>query len=139
MAGLKQVLETTMVHRRLGCIKRRGALCLAVFACALTGSSSSRVHAQQARTATDGVDSTAQATRGQAVFRTTCASCHGATLAGDVAPPLAGQSFLGGWNAQPLSNLFDKIYNTMPAQAPNTLTRPQVADVVAYVLQANQF
>jgi hypothetical protein len=51
---------------------------------------------------------------------------------------LAGQAFLGIWDRQPLSDLFDKIQNTMPADAPRTLTRPQVADVVTRP-QANQF
>jgi len=40
---------------------------------------------------------------------------------------------------QPVSDLFDKIHNTMPADAPGTLEPPQVADVVAFILQANAF
>ena len=99
----------------------------------------SRVYAQQARTAKDGVYTAAQAKRGEAVYLKQCVLCHGATLAGDDGPPLAGQSFLEVWDTLPLSDLFDKIQNTMPDDAPRTLTRPQVADVVAYVLQANQF
>jgi hypothetical protein len=35
--------------------------------------------------------------------------------------------------------LFDKIHNTMPADSPGTLTRPQVTELVAYLLKANQF
>jgi mono/diheme cytochrome c family protein len=97
------------------------------------------VYAQQQRTVRDGIYSNAQATRGEVVYQTRCASCHGATLGGDVGPPLAGQDFLAIWNGQPLSDLFDKIHNTMPAAAPGTLSRPQVAELVAYVLQANQF
>ena len=61
-----------------------------------------------------------------------------AALGGDVGPPLAGQDFLAIWNGQLLSDLFDKIHNTMPYDAPKTLTRPEVADVVAYVLRANK-
>lgn len=118
---------------------RVGALCLVVLGYALTVSSSRGVYAQQARTARDGVYTSAQAKRGEAVYRTGCAACHSATLQGDIGPPLAGQSFLDIWDRQPLSDLFDKIHNTMPADTPGTLTRPQVADVVAYILQANQF
>lgn len=54
-------------------------------------------------------------------------------------PPLAGPPFLNIWGALPVSDLFDKIDNTMPADMPGTLTRPQVADLVAFVLEANQF
>ena len=37
------------------------------------------------------------------------------------------------------SDLFDKIRATMPADAPGTLEPPQVADLVAFILQANKF
>jgi mono/diheme cytochrome c family protein len=116
-----------------------GALCLVVAVCAMTASSSPRVYAQQTRTANDGVYTSVQAKRGEALYQNRCASCHGATLAGEIAPPLAGQNFLSLWGKPPLSELFDKIRTTMPADAPGTLTRPQGADVVAFVLQANQF
>jgi mono/diheme cytochrome c family protein len=118
---------------------RCGALCLAGLVCAVTQSSSPRVYARQTRTAKDGVYTSTQANRGEAVYQMRCAACHGATLAGEAGPPLAGESFLGIWDKPPLSELFDKIHNTMPADTPGTLTRPQVADVLAYVLQANRF
>ena len=113
-------------------------LCAAGFICALAWSSVLPVYAQQPRTVRDGVYSNAQATRGEVVYQKRCASCHGPTLGGDVGPPLAGQDFLAIWNGQLLSDLFDKIHNTMPYDAPKTLTRPEVADVVAYVLRANK-
>jgi len=87
----------------------------------------------------DGVYTAAQARRGETVYRNQCLGCHGATLAGDDGPPLAGQSFLDVWDKLPVSDLFDKIQNTMPDDAPQTLTRPQVADLVAFMLQANKF
>lgn len=120
-------------------MRRSFALCLTVLACALLTSLSSRVHAQQARTAKDGVYAAAQAKRGETIYQKQCLGCHGATLAGGDGPPLAGQSFLDVWDRLPLSDLFDKIQNTMPNDAPQTLTRPQVADLVAFMLQANKF
>lgn len=116
-----------------------GALCLAFLASAWTGSVSPRVSAQQLRTARDGVYTAAQATRGEEVYRTGCAGCHGAALEGEIGPPLAGPGFLGVWSARSLADLFDKIRNTMPADMPGTLTRPQAVDLVAYLLQGNQF
>jgi mono/diheme cytochrome c family protein len=118
---------------------RIGALWLAVVVCAATASSTSRVHAQQSRSARDGVYTDVQAKRGEAISRMGCVACHGPALTGDIAPPLAGQDFLSVWGKQPLSNLFDKVNNTMPADALGTLTRPQVADLIAYILQANRF
>jgi mono/diheme cytochrome c family protein len=97
-----------------------------------------RADAQQMRTTRDAVYSAAQAKRGDAVYQDKCVACHGAKLEGDLAPPLSGEAFLGIWGGLPLAELFDKIHNTMPADAPGTLTRPQAIDVVTYVLQANQ-
>ena len=93
----------------------------------------------QARTVKDGVYTAAQAARGSAIFQMRCALCHGDRLEGLAGPPLVGDVFLGPRDRQPVSDLFDKIHNTMPADAPGTLEPPQVADVVAFILQANAF
>jgi mono/diheme cytochrome c family protein len=97
------------------------------------------LRAQQARTAKDGVFTDAQAARGKAIFNMRCALCHGERLEGAAGPPLAGQEFLGPRDSQPLADVFEKINATMPADAPGTLEPQQVADVVAFILQANQF
>src|SRR5262245_58118496 len=68
-----------------------------------------------------------------------CALCHGERLEGAAGPPLAGEVFLGAHDSQPLSDVFDKINATMPADAPGTLKPQEVADLVAFVLQANKF
>ena len=115
------------------------ALGAAMFAGALAGSFSLAVHAQQPRTAKDGVYAGVQATRGQAIYKGKCASCHGEALEGALAPPLAGDEFLKAWGNQPLSDLVDKIQHTMPQSEPGTTTRPQAADLVAYLLQAGKF
>jgi len=96
------------------------------------------VYAQN-RTAKDGVYTAAQATRGKSIFDMRCAVCHGEMLDGAAGPPLVGDVFLGPRNGQPVSDLFDKIHATMPADAPGTLEPAQVADVVAFILQANKF
>ncbi len=113
-------------------------LCLVIFTLALTASFG-RAFAQQARSARDGVYTTAQATRGQALYGMECALCHGDTLDGGIGPPLSGDLFAATWGPLAVSDLFDKIHNTMPAGAPGTLSRAQVADLVAYLLKANQF
>ena len=106
-------------------------LALALFAGAF-------VYAQN-RTAKDGVYTAAQATRGKSIFDMRCAVCHGEMLEGAAGPPLVGDVFLGPRNGQPVSELFDKIHATMPADAPGTLEPAQVADVVAFILQSNKF
>ena len=116
-----------------------GVLFLLALGCVLTLPSSSRVHARQPRSAMSGVYTEAQATRGEAISQARCIACHGENLSGDIAPPLVGQGFLSVWEKQPLSELFDKIHITMPADALGTLTRPHSADLTAYILRANRF
>jgi len=120
-------------------VRRAFALCLAVLASAWWASLSFPVHAQQPKTAKDGVYTAPQARRGEAIYQMKCVACHGAALEGQAGPPLVGQNFLGDFAGLTAADLFDKIHNTMPADAPGTLTAPQVAEVAAYVLQANQF
>src|SRR5216684_4181931 len=115
------------------------ALCLAVVAGAAIGSLSPAVHAQQARTANDGVYTESQAARGRALYQERCSLCHGDALGGGLAPPLSGSVFIAAWGAQPLWDLVSKIRNTMPANDPGKLTPSQSADLVAHLLQAGKF
>ena len=92
----------------------------------------------QAQTVTEGVYTEEQAARGQATYKDRCATCHGATLGGAQAPPLTGDEFLRVWGG-PLSDLVNKIQNTMPANDPGKLTRQQSADLVAHMLQVGKF
>jgi len=88
----------------------------------------------------DSVYSAAQAGRGEATFRKTCASCHGDSLKGiDDAPPLTGTEFHKSWDGNSLSAIFTKINNDMPSDNPGTLSKVQVAEVVAFVLQYNGY
>jgi mono/diheme cytochrome c family protein len=97
------------------------------------------VEAGQSQMVNQGVYSTEQAQRGQALYKDQCAPCHGANLGGDIGPPLTGNDFVSVWEKQPLSALFNKIRRTMPQDEPGKLTGEQVADIVAYVLQASKF
>src|SRR5262245_1718480 len=92
---------------------------LLLLGCAVaTGRFSSDVHAQQLRTVADGVYSTAQAQNGQGLYARQCASCHGAMLQGEMAPPLSGSDFLVDFSDDPLAKLASKIKNTMPSNDP---------------------
>ena len=74
----------------------------------------------------------------QALYRQQCASCHGDKLEGVQGPPLTADVFLSRWQAQPLSDLANKIRNTMPAGSPGSLTPQQSADLVAHILKSRQ-
>jgi mono/diheme cytochrome c family protein len=89
----------------------------------------------QARTTQDGVYTAAQATRGETVYGASCASCHAPDLAGSgQVASLAGKDFNSAWNGLPLSDFFERIRTTMPADAPGTLKPAEVVDVLAFIL-----
>ena len=86
----------------------------------------------------DGIYTEAQATRGSEDFAAHCARCHGADLGGTgEAPALSGPKFLSDFDGLSLGDLFDRIRTTMPQDNPGSLTRDQVADILAYLLKAN--
>jgi mono/diheme cytochrome c family protein len=116
---------------------QRGILGL-VLASSLAGSALLALQTQ-AQSVSDGVYTTPQATRGQALYASRCASCHGANLAGRSGPPLTGDDFLANWETQPLLELANKIDKTMPKDETPKLTPQQSADILAYILQFGKY
>ncbi len=87
----------------------------------------------------DGSYTAAQAERGAAKYRQSCVMCHGPALEGNgEAPPLVGR-FIPDWAGTSLADLFEKIQTTMPLFAPASLSSSDTADVLAFILQANNF
>src|SRR5580704_15303524 len=75
------------------------------------------------------------ATRGEALYKQQCVSCHGDRLEGRSGPSLVGGDFQSRW---PTSDLIDKIKNTMPQDNPGKLTAGQAADLAAYIQQTGK-
>ena len=97
-----------------------------------------------------GVYTREQAKRGATLYKTECAACHGETLAGNaqtsraeelgrVIPPLCGDGFKGNWNGRPLSDLLDRMKASMPRDDPGKLDLKQNADILAFMLEVNEF
>jgi mono/diheme cytochrome c family protein len=88
----------------------------------------------------DGAYTDAQAMRGEPVYLDSCANCHGVALeGGDMTPGLTGAVFGANWNDLTLGDLFERIRTSMPLDRPGKLTRQQNADVIAFILKANQW
>jgi cytochrome c5 len=88
----------------------------------------------------DSVYTDSQTVRGDSIYKATCTKCHGPELkGGDDGSPLAGDPFFVNWEGKPLAGLYDQIRNSMPPENPKSLSRSQVADLVAYLLAQNHF
>jgi quinoprotein glucose dehydrogenase len=95
--------------------------------------------AQTSRSAWNGVYAESQAAAGQPLYAEHCAKCHGADLGGvEQAPALAGPTFGQRWRDAPLEKLFARV-ESMPPQAPKSLTTTQYIDILAFMLKANGF
>ena len=106
----------------------------------LLGISASRsVVFAQAKNTWSGVFTAEQVARGKEKAMAECASCHGNTFKGDLAPSLVGPDFIDHWYDARLGELALRVQNTMPASAPGTLKPEEYADVLAFILSENGF
>ena len=97
----------------------------------------------QGRTVEDGVYSAAQAARGKEAYTQACAACHMDSLRGffdgGAAPPIVGDRFVNGWEAASMLDLFAKLRDTMPKDAAETVDEASKIDILAYLLEMNEF
>jgi S-disulfanyl-L-cysteine oxidoreductase SoxD len=92
-----------------------------------------------AQSTRDGVYTDAQAGRGLASYKKSCASCHGEKLDGSgQIPGLSGDEFETMWAGQSLDDIFERIQGSMPGDNPGKLARNENADILAYVLKFNK-
>jgi mono/diheme cytochrome c family protein len=99
-----------------------------------------RAASSQAPNQPRGLYTEAQGKRGETVYATACASCHGARLGGGATvPSLAGEDFLDSWTGKTAADLFERIRTSMPLASPGALTPQEYADVLAYILSRNNF
>ena len=98
------------------------------------------VAVQAQRAVGAGVYTLAQAVRGRALYERQCADCHQKDLSGgDRGPALAGDSFLQAWVDLSVADLFTRIRTSMPVESPGSLTPQATSDIVAFMLQANDY
>ena len=102
-----------------------------------------RTDAKPTKTTQDGVYTDDQAKQGKVQYGQNCASCHLDDLSGSgQALPLVGDAFTQTWEGLTVDDLFEVILATMPPplqDKPPNLSADAALDVVAYLLQSNQF
>ena len=84
--------------------------------------------------------SSQQAKRGKAQYGSHCAGCHQTDLSGgDRTPPLVGSTFQSTWAGRSVGDLFERVRTTMPQDTPGSLTRDVYLDIVAFLLESNEY
>ena len=73
-----------------------------------------------------------QAARGRRKFRQVCSECH-------FVSEFRGPDFESEWQRQTVWDLFRQVVRTMPEDNPGSLTQQTYADVIAYILQLNEY
>lgn len=82
----------------------------------------------------------AEAERGEALYNSKCATCHGRNLVSRGDPPsLTGEPFTIGWIGKSVGDRFAAIKETMPPNDAGNLPDENVRDIIAYVLKFNGF
>jgi mono/diheme cytochrome c family protein len=95
---------------------------------------------RQERTVWDGIYTQEQAERGAGLYQEWCASCHASDLSGgDMAPGLVGGEFVWNWSGLTVGQLFERLRISMPQEDPASVTRSQKADILAFMLDVNEF
>lgn len=138
MSNVRSERQTGTVRTRS--VERLVAAAPAIAACAWLCTVTMAAQVPAGRTVWDGVYTTEQATRGAQVYMTQCASCHGESLGGlDQAPALTGDQFGSTWTGTTLGDLGERIRTSMPLGNPGTVSRPQLGELLAYLLKAGGF
>ena len=101
---------------------------------------SAGVVARQARSVWDGVYTAEQALRGAPLYQQSCAECHGPEMSGgEMSPGLVGGEFVWNWNGLSVGDLFERLRVSMPQGEPGSVSRQEKADILAFLLEANDF
>ena len=56
-----------------------------------------------------------------------------------MSPGLVGGEFVWNWNGLSVGDLFERLRVSMPQGEPNSVSRQEKADILAFLLQANDF
>ena len=116
-------------------MKERAALAMLVWLAALAAG------AQNAPSIWSGVFTADQARRGNDAYQASCAACHGSDLhaTDPESVDLTGPAIRAKWNGKTLQDRFETIRDTMPPGNANTVGDKTYMDILAFILQSNEF
>lgn len=97
-------------------------------------------NAQAVNNVWDGAYTEAQAERGEKLYQQHCGACHGSQMQGiEEAPTLRQGAFIYNWDGMGVDVLFQRLRETMPLDDPRGVPRRVKADILAYIMQQNNF
>jgi mono/diheme cytochrome c family protein len=79
----------------------------------------------------------AQAVTGAGMYGQACAGCHGADLRGITGPALVGTEFAAAKDGYTVGLVFNNIWESTPAGAPDSLSKTEYVDIMAYIMARN--
>jgi S-disulfanyl-L-cysteine oxidoreductase SoxD len=129
------VVHLTNSNDRINSVQpyvRSGSLVVAVVALLAADGAAAQSESDSARSVLEGAYTSAQAARGQDVFRSTCGNCHSSSQ-------FTGPAFEVVWDGRPVFEFFDQLRSTMPLDNPGGLSREEYANVIAYILKLNAY
>jgi mono/diheme cytochrome c family protein len=88
--------------------------------------------APEAEASPDAYYTVTQARRGDGLFRDNCVGCHSPS-------EFRGNSFQRRWTNRAVGDIYEYVLYTMPDDNPGGLPAQTYADVVAYMLEMNNF
>lgn len=117
------------------------AAILALHACTIAAGTNSDPGAEPGGTTVcEGAYSAAQARRGQDLFTSHCAECHGTNFRGGFGvASLVGPAFMLKWRGKTLFDLFDQMRTTMPLNRAGSLSDNEYAEIIARILEVNGY
>jgi mono/diheme cytochrome c family protein len=113
-------------------VPRLVALAVALLTGCSTSVETSRVEAVPEPTSATGYYSPEQAARGEQAFRQACGACHPTS-------EFHGRDFEWRWRRQTVWDLYRETTRTMPEDDPGGLADRSYADIIAYILQINDY
>lgn len=90
--------------------------------------------------ALEGIYTETQAKAGEEIYSKHCPVCHGTDLRGsEGGSALIGDRFINTWKDSTVFDLYSLTKNTMPKTNPNSLGDKAYTDLVAFILDKNQY
>ncbi len=116
-------------------LRRTGLFSIVLAGCCLAAWAALQTAAAQAAR----LFSAEQVERGKPLYAQHCAACHGQSLEGTPASPLAGERFMAKWHERTLDELYYLTKMQMPFGKPDSLSVQQYLDIVAFMLARNGY